>query len=201
METNKFFYNIIYYNKIKNSSNNEINDKNNDCIGPCYPPNTLYYHPTHLVAVYDDEDNTCPIMRDVESGLIDYTKKCNIDEVQDINDKILFISFSKNSFSFLKDIYDIKNFDDVINYLNINIRNLPIFSQKRILNSIYNAYINNDNFPNKKFIYRVKNVLEIVYNLKLSSKKIYDEIINIRNKKKYNINNDIFIYLFNKYFK
>lgn len=204
MESNKFFYNIIYSNKYKNDVNQvneEINDKNNNCIGPCYPPNTVYYHPTHLITLYDDEDYTCPIIRDVSSGLIDYNQKCNYDAPQNTDDTDLLITFSNNSYSFLKDIYNIKNYDDVINYLDINIRDLPIFSQKRILNSIYNVYINNENFPNKKFIYRIKNILEIVYNLKLNSKKIYDNIINIRNKKKYNINNDIFIYLYNKYLK
>ena len=198
MESNKFFYNTIYSNKYKNDINEEIIDKNDNCFGPCYPPNTLYYHPTQLVSLYDDEDYTCPIV------LEDYTQKnikCEPNNITKNDETDLLITFSNNSYSFLKDIYNIKNYDNVINYLEINIKNLPIFSQKRILNCIYCAYINNENFPNKNFIYRVKNVLEIIFNLKLNSKKIYNNIINIKTKKKYSVNNDIFIYLFNKYLK
>ena len=201
MESNKFFYNTIYSDKYKNYIDEEIIDKNDNCYGPCYPPNTLYYHPTQLIPLYDDEDHTCPIITDVKNSLTYHNMKCEPNDIKNLDDTDLSITFSNNSYSFLKDIYNIKNYENVISYLEINIKDLPIFSQKRILNSIYCAYINNENFPNKNFIYRVKNVLEIIFNLKLNSKKIYDNIINIKNKKKYNVNNDIFIYLFNKYLK
>ena len=201
MDSNKFFYNTIYNNKYKNNNNvisEEIIDKNDNCYGPCYSPNTLYYHPTQLIPYLDEDNYTCPIIKIDNSNNF---MKCEANNITNLDDTDLLITFSNNSYSFLKDIYNIKNYDDVINYLEINIKDSPIFSQKRILNSIYCAYINNENFPNKNYIYRVKNVLELIFNLKLNSKKIYENIIKIRNKKKYNVNNDIFIYLYNKYLK
>ena len=69
-------------------------------------------------------------------------------------------------------------------------------------NDIHNVYLNDDSFPNKIYINLIKNILKKIFELDISSTKIYKQIM--KNKKKsVNTTNtiDIFLSLFNKYCK
>jgi hypothetical protein len=93
---------------------------------------------------------------------------------------------------FLEQIYNIKNIYDVELFINNNIKQLPLLSQKRILNSIYKVYRDNDAFPNEDFIKLIKNIIYDVFNIKIKSKNILSKIMN----NKYNdYHNDLFIFL------
>jgi hypothetical protein len=68
-------------------------------------------------------------------------------------------------------------------------------SQKRLINSIYQVYKDNDTFPSENFINITKNNLKELYNINAKSKKIINYIMN--NKYKTNWP-DFFDYLIKK---
>ena len=111
-------------------------------------------------------------------------------------------SLAYNDDAYLKQIYNINNIADVKNFLELNMETLPLLSQKRILSCIYNVYLNDDSFPNKIYINLIKNILKKIFEIEISSTKIYKQIM--KNKKN-NVDNtstfDIFLFLFNKYCK
>jgi hypothetical protein len=155
----------------------------------------------------DIDKNTCPIkfeekINKDECAIVtkDYDKY-NPYETDYINYSIAF-----NDDAYLKQIYNINNITDVKNYLQFNIETLPLLSQKRILNCIYNAYLNNDLFPNKIYINLVKNILKKIFEIEIPSTKIYKQIMKNKNNNKNKSDEikdtfDIFLFLFNKYCK
>ncbi len=185
-------------NRNINSDNNNINSK---CIGPCYKKNTLFYHPLTLEAIIDTEQNMCPInpiFNDILNETV-YCGKCNIDESIDYTKYDIFtdiIQFASTDENFLKEFYNISTINDIEIFLENNINELPFYTQKRILNSIYQIYKDDDTFPNNNYINLVKNILNKIYNIEIKSKKIIDKIM--KNKYKNNWNN-IFTYFSNKY--
>ena len=197
MNSDNFFFEKIFNFKY----NNEVDETiyyDEECISKCYPKNELFY---------DIIDNN-PYIFDKEKCFILpinklTTKECksnNFTNNIDDNDNLLNILLN-NSYSFLNNIYNLKTYDDVLKFLEMNIKELPLLTQKRILNCIYCAYINYSEFPNKKYVFKVKNILNLIYNLKINSKKIYNKIIKLKNNNKYKENNDIFQYLYSKFNK
>ena len=195
MNSDNFFFEKIFYLKY----NNEVDETiyyDEECISKCYPKNELFYGIIdNLPYIFDKEKCSILPINNLE------TKECksnnflnNIDD----NDNLLNILLN-NSYSFLNNIYNLKTYDDVLNFLEMNIKELPLLTQKRILNCIYCAYINYSEFPNKKYVFKVKNILNLIYNLKINSKKIYNKIIKLKNNNKYKENNDIFQYLYSKF--
>jgi len=117
-----------------------VSINNFNCIGPCYPPNTIFYNPITLNAAVSNVDSLCPIQSKEQFDI------CNINDVSpdfkkfDIFEDIIQIGSTNELF--LKQLYKIYNYTDAINFFNDDIDNLPIYSQKRILNSIYYSYKN-----------------------------------------------------------
>ena len=204
MNSDKFFFEKIFNFKY----NREVDETiyyDEECISKCFPQNTLFYHTiSDKPFIYEKEKCSILSTRELnpqdEIKLIKDCKSNNFVDNIDDNDSIISILIN-NSYSFLNNIYNLKSYDDVLNFLEINIKDLPILSQKRILNCIYCAYINYSEFPNKKYIFNVKNVLILIYNLKIHSNKIYTKIIKLKNNNKYKENNDIFQYLYEKFKK
>jgi hypothetical protein len=198
MNSDDFFYKNIFYLKY----NKEVDETiyyDEECISKCYPKNTLFYDIIENYPLFYDKEK-CSILVKTKEDVI--TKDCtsnnfteNIDE-----DDNLFSILINNSYSYLNNIYNLKTYDDILNFLEMNIIELPLFTQKRILNCIYCAYINYSEFPNKKYIFIVKNILNYIFNIKVHSKKIYNKIIKLKNNK-YKENNDIFQYLYSKFNK
>jgi hypothetical protein len=177
---------------------------NNKCLGPCYPPKYIYKHPLFLKEYINLDKNTCPIkynQQTINDECAVVTKDYNNHNPYETD--YINYSFAYNDDVYLKQIYNINNFANVKKYLELNIETLPLLSQKRILNCIYNQYLNNDLFPNKKYINLVKNILEKIFEIEISSTKIYKQIM--KNKKKggeeFKDTVDIFLFLFNKYCK
>ena len=199
MNSDKFFFEKIFYLKY----NKEVDETiyyDEKCISKCHLKNTLFYNIIDNIPTFSDK-NMCSIIP-IENTNIN-NKECKpnnfLDNIDD-NDNLLNILIN-NSYSYLNNVYNLKTYDDVINFLQINIKELPILTQKRILNCIYCAYITYSEFPNKKYIFKVKNILILIYNLKINSKKIYNKIIKLKNNNKYKENIDIFQYLYSKYNK
>jgi hypothetical protein len=181
-----------------------ISKNNYKCVGPCYPPNTPFYHNLYLSAIIDEKNYICPIKRtfDKEHNKEIIYDKCNADDVTpnyenfDIFDDS--VQIANTNLSFLSQIYKIDNINNAIEFISESLDILPIYSQKRILNCIYYIWINNDNFPQELFSKKVKNVLKEIYKLDIKLDIIKKKIISIKNKEKYN---DIFLYFYNKYYK
>ena len=90
---------------------------------------------------------------------------------------------------FLKQIYNLNNYGDILLFLENDISILPIYSQERLLKVIFNVYRDNTNFPNNDYTICLSNVLNKIYNIQINEKKIYKKIIKIKNNE--NINNII----------
>ena len=195
MNSDKFFFDKIF----DITYNNEVDETiyyDEECISKCYPKNTLFYDTLSNYPYILDNDK-CSLLPTNNINI----KDCKTNNfVNNINeDENLLTILINNSYSYLNNIYNLKTYDDVLNFLELNIKELPFLSQKRILNCIYCAYINYSEFPNKKYIFKIKNILNLIFNLKINSKKIYNKIIKLKNNNKYKQNNDIFQYLYSKF--
>ena len=190
--------------KNKNKSISRLNKKNIynlpksvnnlDCLGPCYPPNTIYYHPIYFTPQIFN-DFTCPITR-----ILDKNKdidRCKEEDVSnDYKDFDIFepiVHIANTPKTFLEQIYNINIIQDVIQFLEDSIDELPIYSQKRLLESIYETYIDNSSFPKELFSEKVHNVFKKIYKINLPIDKISSKLFS---DKKYD---NLFEYFYNKY--
>ena len=173
-----------------------------NCIGPCYPANTVYYNPETLTAIKLPFPS-CPIKKKIveikgQKNII-FADKC---KEEDINDEYLYfdifedvLQIARSSNNFLKDIYNIHNISDVIMLLNNALDIMPIYSQKRILKAFYEVYYKYIEFPKLLFAEKILKVLKDIYNIhKLSTKNILKHL-----DKNKSIKNDIYTYFINKY--
>ena len=197
MNSDNFFFENIFSLKY----NNEVDETiyyDEECISKCYQKNELFYGIIYnLPYIFDKEK--CSILP-INNLTTKECKSNNFINNIDDNDNLLNILIN-NSYSFLNNIYNLKTYDDILNFLEMNIKELPLLTQKRILNCIYCAYINYPEFPNKKYVFLVKNIIINIFNVKVHSKKIYNKIIKLKNNNnKYKENNDIFKYLYSKFF-
>jgi hypothetical protein len=205
-KNNEIKLNPITSNQINSNEYKFKNIKSNngyDCIGPCYPANTIYYNPLTLTPI-KSVFPSCPINKKEinESGQKQYifADKCN---ATDINDEYLYfdifdesVQIANSSDNFLKQIYNINNIVDVIYYLNNSINELPIYSQKRFLKAIFEVYYKYVEFPKIFFSDRILLILNEIYkiNTKISNKQIMIDLdkINLDSLEIYN-------YFINKY--
>jgi hypothetical protein len=158
---------------------------NYKCIGPCYPANMLYYHPLTLQAI-KSKHSSCPIEVQKIGNKVKIRDECTLNENYDYESYDMFsdvVQVATSDNIFLEQIYDIKNIYDVELFLENNIKQLPNLSQKRILNSIYRVYRDNDSFPNNNFISLVKNLLNYYYGIDMKSKKIISKIMDNKHNK------------------
>ena len=195
--------NNIIDNTTNNNSNQIITKNGYKCLGPCMEANKLFYHPITFQAIITKYP-VCPIYdrnkhdpKNKDEVLI--YDKCNIEDNNKINykkynifDDNIYFCNSKNDF--LVEVYNIKNIIDIINFFNDNFNELPIYTQKRLLNYIYDVYISYNDFPFELFSDKLIDVFNKIYKIKLNNNKIIKKI------KTTKINN-LFIYLLNKYTK
>lgn len=181
-------------NKNKDNKNNSILNKNinsniDHCVTPCYPKNTIFYSPFNYLPIIN-EKSTCITLNN------NLSKNCDIKDNIDNYNVLSNVSFYiKNSNTFLSLFYNINNADELPVFMNDTIDNLPIYTQKRLLQYIFENYKNDINFPINLFVTKIINVFHKIYNVELDIHKITKKINNLI----INNNNDIFIYLTNKY--
>jgi hypothetical protein len=162
------------------------------CIGPCYPANMLYYHPLTLQAI-KSKSNSCPVKQQKIGDKIKIKDKCVLNENFDYEGYDMFadvVQVATSDNAFLEQIYNIKNIYDVELFLENNIKQLPNLSQKRILNSIYKVYRDNDSFPSNNFISLIKALVKKNYDIDIKSKIILGKIMDNKHGKKWN---DLFL--------
>ena len=216
----------ISNNLITTNNNNNIISKNNDnisnkeeyinftqiksvdgynCIGPCYPSNTIYYNPLTLTFIKSSFPS-CPIKKR-EITLANgnkttiYADKCND---KDINKGFIFFDIFNDSSQiaisgdmFLKQIYNINNISDVIIFLNSSFDILPLYSQRRILKAIFEVYYKYIEFPKSFFSKKIIQILKQIYKLNVFDEKIIIIDLDEINSKSY----DIYKYFLKKYSK
>lgn len=181
---------------ISNGSNNPNHNINKiksiegyECIGPCYPPNTYFYNPSNL-ALISNPYPSCPIK---EQKIINpdgsehkkLSAECNEEDIN--KGEIYFDIFSDNiqiamsSSDFLSEIYNLLTITDTVRFMTNEFDNLPIYSQRRILEAIYSTYYKYIEFPKllfvKKLLYILKNIYKIT---NLNEDKIIHKLNNIQ---------------------
>ena len=173
-----------------------------NCIGPCYPANTIYYNPTTLTAIKSNFP-TCPVKKkeiDIDGQKKNiFADRCN---ASDINNEYLYfdifddsVQIANSSNDFLKQIYKISDISDVVMFLNNSIDIIPIYSQKRILKAIFEVYYKYIEFPKLFFSDKICKILTEIYKIKkISSKDIISDL-DILKSNQY----DIFVYFVEKY--
>lgn len=170
--------------------------ENFKCITPCFPSNTTFYHPITLYGLNNNYDS-CGIQILKENNFRDHDK-CIYDPTFNFENYDVFSDFfqlASNDKLFLEQIYNIYSLEDVELFLNNSLIELPTLSQKRILNTIYKVYRDNDSFPNEHFAKNIKEILFKKYNIDIKTKKIINKLI--KNKYKH-FWNDIFMKFYEK---
>ena len=186
------------------NSLNTYSKNNHKCIGPCFPLDTYFYNPINFDAYYSKEHSYCPINKtyDKNKNKFIYTDKCDISNISpdyknyDILGEVFKFAITDNIF--LAEIYGIQNVLDANNFITNDLETLPLITQERIINCIFNVYSKYLNFSINEFIIRLNYILENLYNIKISDEKLYKKIIEIKNNSK-SIN--IFEYIKKKYNK
>lgn len=180
-----------------------------NCIGPCYPPNTIYYNPlsfTPIKAIYP----SCPIKKTTITNEnnqkeIIFSDKCY---EKDIGEGHIYFDIFNDSVQiantpdiFLKQIYSIKNMYDVVVFLNSSIDNIPIYSQRRLLMAIYEVYYKYVEFPKQLFLKKIIRVLKQIYKItqELDEKKVGLELDKLDKLDNLSKSNDIYAFLIEKY--
>ncbi len=128
-------------------SNKNITSLNGfQCIGPCYPANVPYYNPLSLTPIKSNL-STCPIKK---SNSLTY----DVCDSKDINNDYLtfdifnnIVQIANTSNNFLIEIYKINNISELIHFLTNEFDILPIYSQKRLLDAIFEVYYKYIEFP------------------------------------------------------
>lgn len=179
-----------------------------NCIGPCYPPNTIYYNPSSLIAI-KSKYPTCPVNEKIKNSdgeyEVIYADKCDPQNIsEDYTDYDIFDYYFQivlTSDDFLKQIYKLNNIIDVIYFISDSIDVLAVYSQKRIIKAIYEVYYKYIEFPKKLFSDKIYKILITIYkiNKKITSNDILNELNNLKLIE--NNDQDIFIYLSNKFSK
>jgi hypothetical protein len=152
------------------------------CISPCYPAETLYYHPLTLQGIKNNYDSCSVRLKKADKEIILYDK-CKINQNFDYENYDMFadiFQIGATDDDFLKQIYDVKNINEVNNFLENNIEQLPNYSQIRILNSIFMVYKDYDLFPTKNFIEKTKNIIKKKYDVKINSDEILNKLMRIK---------------------
>lgn len=183
--------------RLKNINNYSKTINQNKCVGPCYPPNTIFYHPLYLAPQIKDFI-ACPILKTVDKN----GKKIAVDEcykddlTKNYKDFNIFedpVQIANTPEIFLEQIYNIISIQDVIIFLNNSIDEMPVYSQKRLLDCIYSGFIINNNFPKELFSEKIHYVLKKIYNIDISIEKIQKKIFSNNNIE------NIFLYFTKKY--
>ncbi len=176
-------------NKINNNKYNDKSDDSNvlniqninkknitnipdeECIGPCYPPEHLNYHPYYYFPV--------------KSKL----KKCSTQKGTIECDKITpnykeFNIFKTTGYVgtdpdfFLLELYDINNTKKIVKFLEHEFDKFPFLTCKRLLTVIFNKFGKNNDFPLSLFSDKFKTIFKKYYKI---NKKLdyFDNIKNI----------------------
>lgn len=177
-----------------------------NCIGPCYPPDTIYYNPLNLVPIRVPSLPSCPTKKyevDIEGETNTlYYDICHPEDINkgyltfDVFNDVVQIANTPNNF--LKQIYSISNISDLVHFLSNSFDTLPIYSQRRLGKVIFEVYWKYVEFPKSLFIKKLINILIRIYKIDIS--KLSDEKKIIKELDRINENSlDMYNYLLEKF--
>ena len=202
--------------KANKNANTNANTNDNDeqvisvnginCIGPCYPSNTLYYNPLTLTPIKVTQPS-CPTKKynaigDGDKEKTFYYDLCNPEDINkgylsfDLFNDVVQIANTPNNF--LKQIYSINEISDCVHFLSNSFDTLPIYSQRRLAQVIFEVYWKYIEFPKSLFVKKLIVILNQIY--RMEKNKLNDEkkIINVLDK--INTNSlDMYEYFINKF--
>lgn len=150
-----------------------VNGQN--CIGPCYPPQTAFYNPLYMTGLIFDYP-ACPIQSVTIDGHQKDADRCeepdqNFSQLQyDMFDNS--VQIVKNDDMFLSQIYQIDDIHQMLDFIDTTLEQLPIYSQRRLLRAIYYVYHKFPEFPMNNFVDKLCVVMDKIYNLKISSQDL-----------------------------
>jgi hypothetical protein len=161
---------------------------NYDCVGPAYPPNTLFYHPQTGQPLKSNKI-ICPINYTINpSKPFDFCKSAdpNFSDLEHLPVNI-------NNKTFLSNLYNISSLYDADNYLKSNNSNYNYITKSRIINSIYKVFKTENEFPSDTFCFSIKDILLKYHNIDIPLSKIKQKIIDNKNNKNWANLFDFFI--------
>jgi hypothetical protein len=190
---------IINNNKYNDKSNknniidikniNIVNNSEKKCIGPCYPPEYLNYHPYYLFPV-KHKSKTCP----TETGTLKCDKITPNYKEYNIFKTTGYVGTDPDFF--ILELYDINDPKKIVIFLNHEFDKFPLITCKRILTTIFNKFSKNNDFPLYLFSTKFENIFKKYYK---SNKKL-DYFDNIKNIIFSNHHiTDIFIFFYKKF--
>lgn len=191
---------------VKNNSDEVISINGLNCIGPCYPPNTVYYNPLTLTPIKVDLPS-CPTKKydDVIDGEKKNTLYYDICNPEDINKGYLsfdlfndVVQIANTPNNFLKQIYSINGIADLVHFLSNSFDTLPIYSQRRLAKVIFEVYWKYIEFPKSLFAKKLIEILNQIY--RIDKNKLSDEKKIIKALDKINADSlDLYDYFMNKF--
>jgi len=174
----------------KNKFSKDNKSVNNKCIGPCFPANKYLYHPMTFDIYKSFDISICPIKPNLQPDGIHSIMKCTLDDENkdyiDYNPFIENIQIASTHKIFLSQIYKLYNYNEILIFLKNDFLTLPLYSQRRLLNSIYLIY--NDIITLDIFIDNLTLVYNNINNTDINNKFIKKIIIKLLKKKNKNIN-------------
>jgi hypothetical protein len=167
---------------MENNINNKypISKNNRNCIGPCYEPNKFVIHPVLLKFVTGiDNQPFCPtnIYDEVDEKGNKYQSAVDVcfkptANILDENMDILYPNIIFDPKTFLIAYYDIKNYQESLDWLNKN-SHLPLNTKLRIVECTWTAFFENIYLIdkaviecyNKYFVNKIKEIYSNLYDL------------------------------------
>jgi len=171
------------------TNNRSIN--NYSCLGPCHEADTIVLHPITFKK-YTSNQNFCMIYDVINNKYIDecVPNDANIDDTFTSQFNSIIPTFDINATELLNICYDIKSFDDAIDWILSN-KNSPRNTQQRIMKYSWKLYGDDLSILNEKMI--------SAYNYFI--KKFWISIVykNVIKQLNYSISKDKFKDIFIKY--
>lgn len=142
------------------------------CIGPCYKPGSVFFHPSTATESGPYITPVCPtrkyVYKDPYSpgkghtiNVLDACSRPTVNSVTDIANtdtfSIPYMDFSGENF--VKFYYGIKSFDDMLDWLEKN-KSMPYRNKERIFDKGMFAYGTNINIIDHRFVQHIKYVFE-----------------------------------------
>lgn len=85
---------------------------------------------------------------------------------------------------FLKNVYNINNFENSVMFVKSNINILPLSTLGRICSLINHVYLNDERYPFTEILKAFKIIIEKFYNITISEKNIEAYIVSLKHKPK-----------------
>ena len=186
-----------------NNINILLSPRKSTKIGKCFAPGGLLLNPISMMVIGEVTENFMyPVIPYYKNKVHINFECCDgytnsivmPEDVENYDPYDNMVILPESDYEFLSEIYGIKTYELSKLYLENDIDNKPSLTKKRILNSMYIVYKNNDMFPCDKYIELIKNILFNTENIVKDSETIFKDIMENKYKKDWNNIFSHFIY-------